>query len=381
MPDSYHQKTARTDHLLHTGRSSRRSFPRYFLPAYILLIIYISLSPFSGWDYPAKGPFHFLTAAWPRYITGFDIVANELAYVPLGILLFELLGARLPRWIAGILSTIIGFLLSFCMEALQAYLPVRISSFTDLLCNTGGVLAGVLIAMRMGHSWLAKTLVRWRHKTFSESPGSEFGELLLVVWLFIQLNPSIPFFAAGTINNVLDWNPIRGEPLYLLPQALGVAFNFCGICLFMTVLLKPKVDSLRFVIGIVILGASLKYLSAGVLLKSALITDWFGIEALGGLAGGLLMLMIANRLSHRWRIYLAAMMILAGGLLAKVGAIYDALPTILNVFDWPHGQLFNFTSLTLILNEIWPVVTFIYLIVCFNRLPSSDSQKKYFPST
>jgi hypothetical protein len=66
------------------------------------------------------------------------------------------------------------------------------------------------------------------------------------------------------------------------------------------------------------------------------------------------------------------MTILAGGLLAKIAAFYDTLSTILSVFNWSHGQLFNFTSLTLLLNEFWPLVALIYLLIGFNRLPSSD---------
>ena len=353
----------------------RPDFPRYLLPAYVLLIVYVSLSPFSGWQTPEHGPLYFLQAPWPRYVTAFDVFANVLAYVPLGMMLVELARRRLSWGAAAAIAPLGGCLLSFGMEVLQAYLPLRVSSLVDWLANSAGALIGVLIAARMGDSVLARWLINWRHQTFSDSPGSEFGEMLLATWLFTQLNPSIPFFSAGTINSALpmELDVSHIEPLYFLPQGLAVALNLCGVGLFISVLLKPGVRALRFVVGVIVFAAFLKMLAAGVMLKPPLMLDWFSKEVIAGVAGGLLLLMIATRLGHRWRIYLAAMMILAGGLLAKIAAMYDALPNILTVFNWSHGQLFNFTSLTLLLNELWPFVALIYLLIVFSRLPSSDA--------
>lgn len=360
------------------GAKQRNSFPRYFLPAYVLLIVYISLSPFSGWQTPEHGAFQFLTAPWPRYITAFDVLANILAYMPVGILLFELLAKRIRRHAAFAVASLGGCLLSFSMESLQAYLPVRVSSLVDLLANTAGSIGGALLAVQMGRSWLARWMVHWRHDTFSDSSGTEFGEVLLAIWLFIQLNPSIPFFGAGTINSslTLEWAINHSEPLYFLPQGLAVALNVCGFGLFVSVLLRPSVNAWRFVIGVIGLGIFLKTLAAGVLLKPPLMLNWFGRDVFIGVLGGLLLLWGAAHMGHRWRVYVAAMTILAGGLLAKIAAIYDALSSILNVFSWSHGQLFNFTSGTLLLNEFWPLVALAYLLISFERLPSSDNAAK-----
>jgi len=163
----------------------RHEVSRYFLPAYALLIVYISLSPFSGWLEPENGAFHFLTAPWPRYITAFDIAANVLAYVPLGLLLFEFAHRRLGRGAAIAMACLGGSLISLSMEALQAYLPVRISSLVDFLANSVGVVAGAVIAAWMGRSRLVRWMVQWRRYTFNESRGNEFGEALLAIWLFI----------------------------------------------------------------------------------------------------------------------------------------------------------------------------------------------------
>ena len=60
--------------------------PRYLALAYLALIVYASLHPFSGWRDPGLSPIYFLTAGWPRYWTAFDLLTNVLAYLPLGFL-------------------------------------------------------------------------------------------------------------------------------------------------------------------------------------------------------------------------------------------------------------------------------------------------------
>jgi VanZ family protein len=356
------------------SEEQRREYPRYFLPAYLLLIVYVSLSPFTGWTAPDEGPFAFLAAPWPRYLTAFDLIANVLAYAPLGTLLFDL-ARRRAGWAAAVaVAAVGGCVLSLIMEALQAYLPARIASLSDLLANSAGALVGALLAARMGRSWFMRWIGDWRHATFNDSADTELGEVLLIVWLFMQLNPSIPFLGAGTIINplVAEWNTSL-QPQYLLPQGLAVALHVCGLGLFTSVLLRPGAKALRFALGLIVFGGFLKLLAAGVLLKPPMMLDWLRIESLVSVAGGLGLLWGALHCKHRMRMYLAAMLILAGGLLAKIAAMYEALRATLGVFDWPYGQLLNFASLTLLLNEIWPFGALIYLLANFNRLPSSDA--------
>ena len=53
--------------------------------AYVVLVVYASLYPFSGWRNQEIPPWEFLFAGWPRYWTGFDLAANVVGYVPLGL--------------------------------------------------------------------------------------------------------------------------------------------------------------------------------------------------------------------------------------------------------------------------------------------------------
>jgi VanZ family protein len=55
--------------------------------AYVALIVYASLYPFSGWRDQGIAPWAFLWSPLPKYWTGFDVAANVAGYVPLGFLL------------------------------------------------------------------------------------------------------------------------------------------------------------------------------------------------------------------------------------------------------------------------------------------------------
>ena len=359
----------------HTASSAGGGLPRYTLPVYLLLIVYVSLSPMTGWRPAESGVFAFLRAGWPKYVTVFDLAANFLAYVPLGMMLYS--GARraMGKAAAIVVTTLICSALSFTMESLQALIPMRVASLSDLISNSLGALDGALFAALTGESALTRWLAHVRGEVFSRGALAEFGEVMLIVWLITQLNPSIPFLGAGNINNslVADWNTQNDAGLLLLPQGLAVALNLVGFGLFVSVLTRPGVRAFRWALGFITLGFLLKLLAAGVMLKPPLLFDWLGVDTGAGIGIGVLLLALLVRLSHRVRIYLATMLIFAGGLLAKLAAIYDSLPALLRVFSWPYGQLLNFSSLTRGLHEVWPLLALIYLIVAFNRLPSSDS--------
>src|SRR3989475_10370262 len=59
---------------------------RYLFAAYIPLVVYASLHPFSGWRDRGLPPFAFLTASVSRPIQVFDAVANIISYMRLDFL-------------------------------------------------------------------------------------------------------------------------------------------------------------------------------------------------------------------------------------------------------------------------------------------------------
>jgi hypothetical protein len=105
----------------------------------------------------------------------------------------------------------------------------------------------------------------------------------------------------------------------------------------------------------------LKLFAAQVLLRPQVAAHWQSGETLTGLAIGVVALMPLSFVRLNLRIYLSAVLILAGGMLSKMAGSYTSLREVLRLFDWPYGQLLHFTGLTLTLHEIWPLMALIYL--------------------
>ncbi|MGH1362790.1 MAG: VanZ family protein [Calditrichia bacterium] len=75
----------------------------------------------------------------------FDIIGNVIFFVPLGFLLSGMLSksSRLPFLRRLLYCTAFGFGLSFTVEFVQMWSPVRYSSILDLMTNTAGTAIGV----------------------------------------------------------------------------------------------------------------------------------------------------------------------------------------------------------------------------------------------
>ncbi len=135
--------------------------------AYLLVIVYASLQPFQGWRVPPQEILHFLSAAWPRFITLQDVMVNVAAYVPLGLLLSIGWGARHGPARGALAAAFAAAALSLAMEAVQMFLPSRIASNVDLLANSLGALLGAMAAPLLAPSRvLGAKLHAVRHRLF-----------------------------------------------------------------------------------------------------------------------------------------------------------------------------------------------------------------------
>jgi VanZ family protein len=109
---------------------------RIFVVLYAGLIVYGSLYPFTGWRWPDAEAATFLKGEWPSHISRGDLVSNLLAYAPLGYLLFRNMQRRRGNFFVICAATLIGTLLSFCMEFLQMFLPSRVSDRKSTRLNS-----------------------------------------------------------------------------------------------------------------------------------------------------------------------------------------------------------------------------------------------------
>jgi VanZ family protein len=154
---------------------------------YCGLVAYASLYPFLGWRSQGVMPWAFAASALPKYWSGFDVAINFLGYVPLGFLVavaVRAAGKPYPAWLAGLFACA----LSFLMEALQTYLPLRVTSNVDWALNSLGGLAGGLLAWLFHALGLLQSWSRFRQRRFVLDSGVTLG--LLLLWPLALLYPT-----------------------------------------------------------------------------------------------------------------------------------------------------------------------------------------------
>lgn len=338
--------------------------------AYSLMLAYASLNPFFGWRWPEL----FTLFSWPKYVIAFDIILNVAAYAPFGAMLATILRRRARRPAFNIshnvqiwwLTVALSVTLSFGFEMLQAFLPSRVSSVVDLLANTAGAAMGAALVLATPGRLLISGWRRWRQQRFTSSNETSWGLILLGCWIFAQLNPAIPFFEAGHIANPFDAASAHPyNPLVLMPQAVGITLNVCGFVLFVALLMRPGRSVLVNVMLLLAAGFIIKVAMAALMLKAPQMIDWIAPARVIGLTSGLILAAYFSRFGYRWRAFCATLFVFAGGLMAKITSIYGAFDETLRLFDWPHGQLVNFASLTRWMHEIWPLVAVIFLAWLF----------------
>lgn len=148
--------------------------PRW-LPLYLTGIVALTLFPFLS---PACEP-----GGWTLRIGLTDIVANTLAFVPIGLAL-----RRLP--LLGAVGLAIA--LSLTIELCQAYLP-RLQDVTDLVSNT----LGAFLGHRLGLAWST----RWQGPLLR--PVSR--QILLVAAAAVLLVGALSEAAVAPANDFSNW--------------------------------------------------------------------------------------------------------------------------------------------------------------------------------
>lgn len=329
----------------------------------LYIIVHASLMPFTGWRVPETLSWQFLTRS---YQTGADLYLNIAVYVPFGFLAAELLrenGWRHPFRIAVIAAG----LLSFSLEAAQLFLPGRVTAWHDWGANMLGALLGALLAMSSQGQRVCRQVQALRARWLAAPVQAELGALLVLVWLIAQSNPAIPFFEAGHLVSdlVSGGKPESDGPWALVPLVVAIALNVCGFVLFVGVWISPRIFAGVPVLIILATGLLLKFFAAGLLLKAMLLESWFGPASVLGLIAGYFLGLVLLGARDRTRLFLSLLLIFAGGLMARMAGTDEGFHAMLRLFDWPHGQLGTFASVTRALNTLWPIAAFLYLAALF----------------
>ena len=171
---------------------------RSLFVVYVLLVVYASLYPLSGWSDQGLSAFAYLTAPRPRYITAFDVAANLVGYLPYGFFCVLALYPRLRGRQALVVAALSGAALSMVMEAAQSFLPTRVPSNLDVACNLAGALVGAAVGTHLA-AWLLDQgpLKRLRRRVFLAGHAADLGLVVIALWLFTQLYPAMLLFGAA----------------------------------------------------------------------------------------------------------------------------------------------------------------------------------------
>ena len=339
--------------------------------AYLLTIIYASLQPLRGWRLPPVDLYGFLMAAWPRYITLEDVLANAAAYVPLGFLLA--LGLRLflsPTW-SVIVGALLAVMVSIGMESLQMFLPARIASNVDVLANgTGGLIGALTASLFLPSQIIGAQLVAWRNRVLRPGALIETGALIAVLWIFSQLNPLTQIFGTGHLRATFDL-PVyffHTPGLLLTAEAAVVFFNLLGLGLMLSTLLQQNARQGLVIAGFIVVAVVLKMLIAFVFSHPRGAFAWMTPGVMLGFSMGVMVLLVGLlSLPRQLRVCLALLCILLA--LAAINLAPDN-----PYFNMPPPlasgrvtQLLGLSAILRALSELWPLLALVYLLALLRQ--------------
>ncbi|MGB7598468.1 MAG: VanZ family protein [Gallionella sp.] len=330
---------------------------------YMLFIIYGSLSPFSGWRNQGLDFIDVLRTPLQFTYTAFDAVINLLSYLPFGLLVCLTARARFGVVASVTAGLCAGVLLSASMEYLQMYLPMRVSSNMDILTNSSGALLGATLAVSItSWTWFFSRITRWRNELFRHGKETDFGLALLALWMFGQINPSLPLlgnvFISGTASQ--PFVPPQPAPFNGLESSV-VTLNLLMLgTLMLTLLRVPRhiVIALLLVLSTVALA---KFIAAVLLLKSWALLLWINSEAVLGMMLGILLLFSALWLPRKTAIGFGGAAALCD--FAMVNFVFnDNSPSAaMSIYHWHYGHLLNYNGLAQTITLVFPLLLLLHL--------------------
>jgi VanZ family protein len=343
---------------------------RILLAVYAVLTAYATLYPMEGWRDPGISAFAYLSASWPRFVTRFDLVVNVLGYVPFGFLAVAALHPRVRGVPAFASATASAFALTLCLEALQTFLPARIASNLDALCNLTGAAAGAALALRFVPRWLPEgPLGEYRRRTFLPGSAADAGLVLIGLWLFTQLNPGMLLFGAGDLRDYLEVSQARGQrpQFFILIEALVGAANLIAVGLLFSALNATQAGVRPRLVALVAAALAVKTAAFAIVMRAHDVLAWLTPGAQIGLLVGLVALLGAVALPRAAQLALAAVLIMAATVLVNLAPSNPYLSASLKV--WQQGHFLNFNGLTRLVSALWPFAALGYLTYLAARRP------------
>ncbi|MGS0740380.1 VanZ family protein [Glaciimonas sp. GG7] len=364
----------------HTPHTS--SFARVSLLIYLLLIVYASWYPFTGWRDVGLAPWAYLTAPLPHYWTVFDVWTNVVGYMPLGLLTVLVLPRKISALVAVVLVSVAGILFSGTMEAVQTWLPTRVSSNLDLLTNSCGTLLGAvmgaIIRPRFGpDSKLLQLRERWFNREASH------GMVMIALWPVAQLAPLSHLFGFGqvtlTLSNWLtEWfeEPVDvtawltndaqlSAQQYWITETTITACGMIGAGLTLLIVLRKGAPKMVLTALLIALTLLVKAFASALLFTPANALVWLTPGALTGLLTGTIVLISLGFAPRRLQRWVAAIAVTISLLIVNI--VPDNPYFLESLQTWTLGKFLNFNGAAQFLAVLWPFFTLWFLFHPMHR--------------
>lgn len=351
--------------------------------AYLLLVVYASLYPFTGWRWPVGQTLSQMAMLpWPPWRIPFDESSNLLGYLPLGALLFAAVvrrGGSVLR--AALLALLLPAVLSYALELLQNFLPGRHPSLRDWSHNTAGAAIGAAIAWLMQQLGLYDRWHRVRERWFVPESGGAIA--LLLLWPLGLLFPApVPFglgqvFEAlrGLAEGALGGTPwaawvVAGpaapvQPLPAAREALAIALAMLGPCLLSAAVTRPGWRRLVMAPGAAALGLATMTLSTALNFGPQHALTWLTPVTLPAIAAATGVAMLLTPAGPRAAaalglVALTAMVTLVAE--APADPYYAA-----SLQRWEAGRFIRFHGLAQWIGWLWPYAAMGWLVARLAR--------------
>lgn len=292
---------------------------------------------------------------------------NVAGYVPLGFLGVAALYPRMQGVAAFGVAVAGAAALSLLLEAGQSYLPARVPTNLDVLCNLGGATLGALLGLRATPLFAGGPLSRWRASEFLPGAGVDFGLVVVALWLFTQLNPAALLFGAGDLRDLLA--PFEGRArrpeFFVLIEAFTAGANLIAVALLFSALVLPGRPVRAMAVSVLIAALAVKTAALAIVMRAQNVLAWLTPGAQLGLLVGVVIALVAIALPRTARLGLAAVLLMAATVLVNLVPPNPYLADTLKV--WQQGHFLNFNGLTRLVSALWPFIALGYLIYLASR--------------
>jgi VanZ family protein len=359
------------------------TFARVGLLMYTFLIAYASLYPLSQWHDLGLKPSAFLLMPLPHYWTRFDVGTNIVGYLPFGMLVVFSLYPLLRGAGAAIVAVICGALLSGTMEAVQTFLPSRVSSNLDFLTNVAGTILGAIAGDLLTLACLEESrLVQLRRRWFIPEAGR--GLIVIGLWPLAQIYPQAHLFGHGELAPLISgWLTALFEtPIdlvarvthdlqlapqeYWLAETLITACGLTGVLLSWSCLMRKHAPRPILIASLLIAALAVKLMANALLFTPANAFSWLTPGAKGGLLLGIMMVTgLAYAPQPVQRRLAAACLLLSVVVINLVPANPYFVATLQS---WIQGKFLNFNGAAHFLSLFWPMFALWFLLHPAHRM-------------